>query len=186
MSNVSKAERRLLEQLGVRPGDSVRMKEFDPAWVPPIARGLQKDDLKARSREYLQRTVEELAASQGLPYASDVYSVLVVLQAMDAAGKDGTIKHVMSGVNPQGCQVYSFKQPSAEELDHNFLWRYAKALPERGRIGIFNRSLLRRCAVVKVHRAAGAAPRKAWQVVLGAALRRHQRLRAAPGRATAR
>jgi PPK2 family polyphosphate:nucleotide phosphotransferase len=84
-------------------------------------------------------------------YANDVYSVLVILQAMDAAGKDGTIKHVMSGINPQGCQFFSFKKPSDEELDHNFLWRYMKALPERGRIGIFNRSYYEEVLVVKVH-----------------------------------
>ena len=84
-------------------------------------------------------------------YADDRYAVLIVLQAMDAAGKDGTIKHVMTGVNPQGCQVFSFKKPSAEELDHNFLWRYMKSLPERGRIGIFNRSYYEDVLVVKVH-----------------------------------
>jgi PPK2 family polyphosphate:nucleotide phosphotransferase len=86
-----------------------------------------------------------------LLYASDIYSILLVFQAMDAAGKDSTIKHVMSGVNPQGCQVYSFKHPSVEELDHNFMWRYAKALPERGRIGIFNRSYYEEVLIVKVH-----------------------------------
>ena len=98
-----------------------------------------------------QKNIAELAAAQELLYASDVHSVLIVLQAMDAAGKDGTIKHVMSGVNPQGCQVFSFKKPSDEELDHNFLWRYMKALPERGRIGIFNRSYYEDVLVVRVH-----------------------------------
>ncbi len=93
----------------------------------------------------------ELADAQELLYASDIHSVLIVLQAMDAAGKDGTIKHVMSGVNPQGCQVFSFKKPSEEEIDHNFLWRYMKALPERGRIGIFNRSYYEDVLVVRVH-----------------------------------
>jgi PPK2 family polyphosphate:nucleotide phosphotransferase len=93
----------------------------------------------------------ELSAAQELLYATDTYSVLVILQALDAAGKDGTIKHVMSGVNPQGCEVFSFKQPSTEELRHDFLWRCAKVLPERGRIGIFNRSYYEEVLVVRVH-----------------------------------
>src|SRR5215471_13591067 len=84
-------------------------------------------------------------------YAQDRWSLLMILQAMDAAGKDGTIKHVMSGVNPQGCQVFSFKKPSVEESNHNFLWRYARCLPERGRIGIFNRSYYEDVLIVKVH-----------------------------------
>ncbi len=151
MARVGKGEGKLLERLAVRPGDRVRMKQFDPAWVPPQLGQLQKDALEARARALLQKNVAELAESQELLYASDVYSVLVVLQALDAAGKDGTIKHVMSGINPQGCQVFSFKQPSAEELDHDFLWRYAKALPERGRIGIFNRSYYEEVLVVRVH-----------------------------------
>jgi PPK2 family polyphosphate:nucleotide phosphotransferase len=99
----------------------------------------------------LRENLQELAAAQDLLYADDRFSVLLIFQAMDAAGKDGTIKHVMSGVNPQGCQVFSFKQPSAEELDHNFLWRCMKCLPERGRIGIFNRSYYEEVLVVKVH-----------------------------------
>jgi PPK2 family polyphosphate:nucleotide phosphotransferase len=151
MAKASKGERKLAERLAVRAGDRVRMKEFDPKWVPPPVRGLEKDDLKARARAFLDENVAELAESQELLYASDMYSVLIVLQAMDAAGKDGTIKHVMSGVNPQGCQVFAFKQPSSEELDHNFLWRYSKALPERGRIGIFNRSYYEDVLVVRVH-----------------------------------
>src|SRR5204863_5873487 len=88
---------------------------------------------------------------QNLLYADDRYAVLIVLQAMDAAGKDGIIKHVMAGVNPQGCQVFSFKKPSDEELDHNFLWRYMRCLPERGRIGIFNRSYFEDVLIVRVH-----------------------------------
>ena len=107
--------------------------------------------MKARAVEYLGRNVAELAAAQENLYAADCHSVLIVLQAMDAAGKDGTIEHVMSGVNPQGCQVFAFKKPSSEELDHNFLWRYMKALPERGRIGIFNRSYYEDVLVVRVH-----------------------------------
>jgi PPK2 family polyphosphate:nucleotide phosphotransferase len=99
----------------------------------------------------LENDLKELAKAQELLYADDRYGVLVILQAMDAGGKDGTIKHVMSGVNPQGCQVFSFKTPSAEELNHNFLWRYARCLPERGRIGIFNRSYYEDVLIVKVH-----------------------------------
>ena len=99
----------------------------------------------------MKEDVEMLTASQELLYASDSYSLLLIFQAMDAAGKDGAIEHVMSGVNPQGCQVFSFKQPSAEELDHNFLWRCSKNTPERGRIGIFNRSYYEEVIVVRVH-----------------------------------
>ncbi len=95
--------------------------------------------------------VSELSEAQEKLYASDSWSILIIFQAMDAAGKDSTIKHVMSGVNPQGCQVFSFKKPSSEELDHNFLWRYTRALPERGRIGIFNRSYYEEVLVVRVH-----------------------------------
>ena len=120
-----------------------------------------------------------MAKAQELLYATDCYSVLIVLQAMDAAGKDGTIKHVMSGVNPQGCQVFSFKKPSDEELDHNFLWRYMKALPERGRIGIFNRSYYEDVLVVRVHpellERQQLPDGKRGKQVLGRALRRHQR-----------
>jgi Polyphosphate kinase 2 (PPK2) len=112
---------------------------------------LTKDELKARASEFLQRNIADLADAQERLYASDTHSVLIVLQASDAAGKDGTIKHVMSGVNPQGCQIFAFKKPSSEELDHNFLWRYMKALPERGRIGIFNRSYYEDVLVVRVH-----------------------------------
>ena len=138
----------------------------------------------------IESNLEALTDAQERLYANDVYSVLVVLQAMDAAGKDGMIKHVMSGLNPQGCQVFSFKKPSDEDLDHNFLWRYSKCLPERGRIGIFNRSYYEETLVVRVHpeiaRAPEAAARQARQGVLGRAVRRHQPLRAAPRRATAR
>src|SRR5438309_6281083 len=101
---------------------------------------LGKDALKERARRTLDRNLADLTEAQGLLWADDRYAILIVLQAMDAAGKDGTIKHVMSGVNPQGCEVYSFKKPTPQELDHDFLWRYVRCLPERGRIGIFNRS----------------------------------------------
>jgi len=130
----------------------VRLKDYDPAWMGgKELRSLGKEELKERSATFLAANAAALSEAQELLYASDIYSVLVIFQAMDAAGKDGTIKHVMSGVNPQGCQVFSFKQPSAEELDHNFLWRYMKALPERGRIGIFNRSYYEEVLVVRVH-----------------------------------
>lgn len=112
---------------------------------------LSKGELKARSPELLKLGVEKLAEFQDKLYAQNTYGLLCVFQAMDAAGKDGTIKHVMSGINPQGCQVFSFKQPSAEELDHDYLWRYSKAVPERGRIGIFNRSYYEEVLVVRVH-----------------------------------
>jgi PPK2 family polyphosphate:nucleotide phosphotransferase len=106
---------------------------------------------KDEYREMLAKQVDDLGELQDLLYASDRYSVLLIFQAMDAAGKDGVIKHVMSGVNPQGCQVFSFKHPSAEELDHDFLWRTTRCLPERGRIGIFNRSYYEEVLIVRVH-----------------------------------
>ena len=114
-------------------------------------RELGKDTLKARAAAYLETNLAALRNAQEVLWANDTHAVLVVLQAMDGAGKDGTIKHVMSGINPQGCQVYAFKKPSQEELDHTFLWRYMKALPERGRIGIFNRSYYEDVLVVRVH-----------------------------------
>jgi PPK2 family polyphosphate:nucleotide phosphotransferase len=136
----------------VPPDGRVRLKDHDPRWAGRDEfRDLRQDELKARAASSLQESLRALEAAQERLYANDVHSVLIVLQAMDAAGKDGTIKHVMSGVNPQGCQVFSFKKPTAEELDHNFLWRYMKALPERGRIGIFNRSYYEDVLVVRVH-----------------------------------
>ncbi len=106
---------------------------------------------KKEYKKLLQKQVEELSSLQRLHYASNRYAVLVIFQAMDAAGKDGAIRHVMSGVNPQGCQVFSFKHPSATELDHDFLWRTTRSLPERGRIGIFNRSYYEEVLIVRVH-----------------------------------
>ena len=130
----------------------VRLRDYDPNWAAHKQfEELTKNELKARAEKVLTEKVADLANAQERLYASDTHSVLVVLQAPDAAGKDSTIKHVMSGVNPQGCQVFAFKQPSREELDHNFLWRYMKALPERGRIGIFNRSYYEDVLVVRVH-----------------------------------
>jgi PPK2 family polyphosphate:nucleotide phosphotransferase len=136
----------------VPPGAKVRMKDYDPGWAQTEEmEELGKDAIKERAKQILDENLAHLTEAQELLYADDRYAVLIVLQAMDAAGKDGTIKHVMSGVNPQGCQVFSFKTPSAEELDHNFLWRYMRCLPERGRIGIFNRSYYEDVLVVKVH-----------------------------------
>ncbi len=145
-------KKKIVKALRVEPGSRVDLKRFDPGWavIPELAE-IGKAVVQEAAKETLEENLKELAEAQELLWASDVYSVLVILQAMDAAGKDGTIKHVMSGINPQGCQVFSFKVPSAEELDHNFLWRYSKALPERGRIGIFNRSYYEEVLVVKVH-----------------------------------
>ena len=129
-------------------GKGFRLKDIDPGDTRKL-----KSDQKDKAKEMLAQGVEWLAEEQDKLYAQDRWSVLLVFQAMDAAGKDGTIKHVMSGVNPQGCQVYSFKAPSPEELDHDFLWRTTRCLPERGRIGIFNRSYYEEVLVVRVHEA---------------------------------
>lgn len=126
------------------PDNKIKLKGYDPAFT-----GKYKN--KKDAEEKLASDVERLKDFQGKLYAQDTYGVLLVFQAMDAAGKDGTIKHVMSGVNPQGCQVFNFKTPSAEELDHDYLWRCFKCLPERGRIGIFNRSYYEDVIVVRVH-----------------------------------
>src|SRR5258708_2276913 len=135
-----------------RSAKKLRLKDHNPGWKQSDEfKDFGKDAIKERAKQVLEQNLTDLAEAQSLLYADDRFSVLIVLQAMDAAGKDGTIKHVMSGVNPQGCQVFSFKKPSDEELDHNFLWRYMKSLPERGRIGIFNRSYYEEVLVVKVH-----------------------------------
>jgi PPK2 family polyphosphate:nucleotide phosphotransferase len=142
----------IIDLFRVPPGGKVRLKDYDPGWKQTEEfEDFGKESLKERAQEVLAQNLADLAAAQDLLYADDRCAVLIVLQAMDAAGKDGTIKHVMTGVNPQGCQVFSFKKPSAEDLDHNFLWRYSKCLPERGRIGIFNRSYYEDVLVVKVH-----------------------------------
>ena len=129
----------------VGEGDEVNLKKW-PTIVDPVYKS------KEQYRELLQEHVAQLSEQQQLLYSSDGYAVLLIFQAMDAAGKDGAIKHVMSGVNPQGCQVFSFKHPSATELEHDFLWRTTRDLPERGRIGIFNRSYYEEVLVVRVHR----------------------------------
>ena len=139
---------RLIAPYRVTKGRGFRLADIDPA----DTHRLGTED-KADAKMWLGEGVRWLAQDQDLLYAQDRWSVLLVFQAMDAAGKDGTIKHVMSGVNPQGCQVFSFKQPSAEDLDHDFMWRYSQRLPERGRIGIFNRSYYEEVLVVRVHEA---------------------------------
>jgi PPK2 family polyphosphate:nucleotide phosphotransferase len=130
----------------VGDGEKFSLKDYDTK----ATREFSKEE-KPLVKESLQHGIEALAAMQDILYADDKWSLLLIFQAMDAAGKDGAIKHVMSGVNPQGCQVSSFKAPSAEELDHDFLWRCQKHLPERGRIGIFNRSYYEEVLVVRVH-----------------------------------
>ena len=145
-------KKKYIDLLRVKPGKKISLKDYDTGWGQhDDFKEIGKDELKERANESLQENLADLSQVQQLLYADDRYSLLIVFQAMDAAGKDGTIKHVMSGVNPQGCQVFSFKKPSDEELDHNFLWRYMKCLPERGRIGIFNRSYYEDVLVVKVH-----------------------------------
>lgn len=121
-----------------------KLKDYDPSYTADIKS-------KEECQERLKEGVKKLAELQDKLYAHDKYSLLIIFQAMDAAGKDGTIKHVMSGVNPQGCQVKSFKAPSSEELDHDYLWRCIKALPERGNIGIFNRSYYEEVLITRVH-----------------------------------
>jgi polyphosphate kinase 2 (PPK2 family) len=145
---VLKVARRLSEPFKVTKGDKFRLKDFDPGDTLHLG-----SEDKPRAREGLQIGVSALAELQDMLYAQNRWGVLLIFQAMDAAGKDGAIKHVMSGVNPQGCQVFSFKAPSTEDLNHDYLWRCMKALPERGRIGIFNRSYYEETLVVRVHEA---------------------------------
>src|SRR3974390_2396297 len=123
----------ILDRFRLQPGKKVRLKDHDTGWAQTKElKELGKNAVKERAEEILAKNLEELAQAQELLYADNRYALLIILQAMDAAGKDGTIKHVMSGVNPQGCQVFSFKKPSADELSHDFLWRYVIRLPERG------------------------------------------------------
>jgi len=147
-----KRARKFAKPFRITDGSKFRLKDIDPA----DTLHLTSED-KPRAKEALAMGIEVLAELQDMLYAQDRWAVLLVFQAMDAAGKDGAIKHVMSGVNPQGCQVYSFKAPSSEDLDHDFLWRCMKYLPERGRIGIFNRSYYEETLVVRVHKALLAA-----------------------------
>jgi len=135
---------KLADAFRVDHGKSFRLQDFDPADTGKV-------HSKEKAEELLQKDIAVLAEEQDKLYAQDQWAILLIFQAMDAAGKDGVIKHVMSGVNPQGVQVYSFKQPSTEELDHDFMWRAAWRLPQRGRIGIFNRSYYEEVLVVRVH-----------------------------------
>src|SRR3989440_12781851 len=153
-------EPKVIDEFRVPAGKQVRLKDYDPDWAQSKEmKELGKNAVKDRFKTILQKDLAELEKAQELLFADNRYGLLIVLQAMDAAGKDSTIKHVMSGVNPQGCQVFSFKKPSVEELNHNFLWRYVRCLPERGRIGIFNRSYYEDVLVGKVHRELLAAQR---------------------------
>jgi PPK2 family polyphosphate:nucleotide phosphotransferase len=146
LQDIIKAARAFSSPYRVSEGGRFRLKDINPGDTGK----LDAED-KPRAKEALQTGIEALAELQDMLYAQDRWSVLLIFQAMDAAGKDGAIKHVMSGVNPQGCQVASFKAPSAEDLDHDYLWRCQKHLPERGRIGIFNRSYYEETLVVRVH-----------------------------------
>ena len=142
---------KLLDRFLVKP-KKFRMKDCDPSWTSDKSlRELSGDELKTQAQESVRETLEELSQQQERLWAQDQHSVLVVLQAMDAAGKDGMVKHVTSGLNPQGCSVESFKKPSEDELDHDFLWRCYTRLPARGEIGIFNRSHYEEVLVVRVH-----------------------------------
>ena len=146
MKNFLKEAKKYSEAYRVNNGAKFRLREVDPEDTHDF-----DADGKAEAEEALKEGVECLSKLQDKLYAQDRWAMLIIFQAMDAAGKDSAIKHVMSGVNPQGCEVSSFKSPSAEELDHDFLWRCAKRLPERGRIGIFNRSYYEETLVVRVH-----------------------------------
>jgi PPK2 family polyphosphate:nucleotide phosphotransferase len=143
---IIKRARKLAAPFRITNGERFRLKDIDPADTLHFDSGD-----KPRAKETLAMGVEVLAELQEMLYAQDRWAVLLIFQAMDAAGKDGAIKHVMSGVNPQGCQVYSFKAPTSDDLDHDYLWRCMKCLPERGRIGIFNRSYYEETLIVRVH-----------------------------------
>jgi PPK2 family polyphosphate:nucleotide phosphotransferase len=145
MAKEEKRAGKFARQYRIDDGKSFRLKDVDPG----DTNGFKTKEL---ARQTLQQGVEQLAKMQEKLYAQDRRSLLLIFQAMDAAGKDGAIKHVMSGINPQGCQVYSFKSPSPQELDHDYLWRTTICLPERGRIGIFNRSYYEEVLAVRVHR----------------------------------
>lgn len=143
---IIKTARTFADPYRVSKGKNFRLKDFDPG-----ATGKLGAEDKPQAKLALEKGVEILAELQDMLYAQDRWSVLLIFQAMDAAGKDGAIKHVLSGINPQGCEVHSFKAPTSEDLDHDFLWRCTKRLPERGRIGIFNRSYYEETLIVRVH-----------------------------------
>jgi PPK2 family polyphosphate:nucleotide phosphotransferase len=145
-------QRTILDTLRVRPGEPAGLSARDTGWTGGgDFDHLSADELDSTAKKRLTKGIEQLAEAQELLWADDRYALLIVFQAMDAAGKDSTIEHVMSGVNPQGVQVVNFKSPSSEDLDHTFLWRISKNLPERGRIGIFNRSHYEEVLALKVH-----------------------------------
>ena len=144
---LKKRAREIAEPFRITKGKDFRLKDVDPGDTLEFT----KEEHKPRAKEALALGVAALAELQDKLYAQDKWAVLLIFQAMDAAGKDGAIKHVMSGVNPQGCQVFSFKSPSTEDLDHDYLWRCMKCLPNRGHIGIFNRSYYEEVLVVRVH-----------------------------------
>ncbi|HSI62325.1 MAG TPA: polyphosphate kinase 2 family protein [Candidatus Saccharimonadia bacterium] len=146
LKEIIKKAHKFAQPYAVTDGSKFRLKDVDPGDTQDLT-----SESKPQAKEALQMGVQALAQLQNMLYAQDRWGVLLIFQAMDAAGKDGAIKHVMSGVNPQGCQVASFKAPSSEDLDHDYLWRCQKHLPERGRIGIFNRSYYEDTLVVRVH-----------------------------------
>jgi PPK2 family polyphosphate:nucleotide phosphotransferase len=146
MKNMLKHAQRLASAFRITHGKGFHLRDIDPADTLGI-----KSEAKPEAGDALRHGVEEISRLQEMLYAQDKWAVLLIFQAMDAAGKDGTIKHVLSGVNPQGCDVNAFKAPSSEDLDHDFLWRCSKRLPERGRLGIFNRSYYEETLVVRVH-----------------------------------
>jgi polyphosphate kinase 2 (PPK2 family) len=164
----------------VTKGESFRLKDV----VPSDTLDFTKEEHKPLVKEALAMGVAALADLQDKLYARDRWAVLLIFQAMDAAGKDGAIKHVMSGVNPQGCQVYSFKSPSSEDLDHDYLWRCMKCLPNRGHIGIFNRSYYEEVLVVRIHPEflvkQKLPPELVDKNIWGAAFRRHPQFRTIP------
>jgi PPK2 family polyphosphate:nucleotide phosphotransferase len=143
---IVKVSHELSRQYRVTDGKKFRLKDVDPGDIGDL-----KSEDKTRAKEALQNGIKALAELQDILYAQDRWSILLIFQAMDAAGKDGTIKHVMSGINPQGCKVSSFKSPTSTDLNHDYLWRCIQQLPERGRIGIFNRSYYEETLVVRVH-----------------------------------
>ncbi len=143
-------DKQLIQAIRVEPGTKIRLDRFSTRW-PRGAAEANLDHLKNHTKDLLEENLKRLSESQQKLYANNRYALLIIFQAMDAAGKDGTIRHVMSGINPQGCQIFSFKHPSKEDLDHTFLWHSMCALPERGRIGIFNRSYYEDVLITRVH-----------------------------------
>lgn len=139
----------LIDSCRVKPGTKIRLKDYDPGLAGD--EDIPKEERKEEASRLLKERIEILRERQELFHASDSWSILLIFQGMDTAGKDSIIRHVMTGVNPQGCRVVSFKHPSINELDHNFLWRYTKELPERGQIGVFNRSYFEEVLIVRVH-----------------------------------